>query len=171
RGTPPYGAATDGGPVLIPVHYDGEDLGRVAELLGTDVRAVIDRHMSALWRCEFVGFAPGFGYLRTAEAELAVPRRDTARTSVPAGAVALAGGYSAVYPRSSPGGWQLIGHTDAVLWDEVRDPPALIRAGAAVRFVEAGRTARDRSAPRREDAHGDRGAGGDGDPGREETGR
>ncbi|WP_067863381.1 5-oxoprolinase subunit B family protein [Nocardia shimofusensis] len=129
----------DGDPVVIPVHYVGEDLEQVAELLGTSVRAVIDRHTSTLWRCEFVGFAPGFGYLRASHDELSVPRRERARTSVPAGAVALAGGYSAVYPRSSPGGWQLIGHTEAVLWDERRDPPALIRAGGAVRFVEAGR--------------------------------
>jgi len=172
RGTPPLAApAPDEDPVIVCVHYDGEDLDRVAGLLGIDVPTVIARHTGALWRCEFAGFAPGFGYLRTADTDLTVPRRDRARTSVPAGAVALAGGYSAVYPRSSPGGWQLIGHTDAVLWDERRDPPALIRAGATVRFVDAGRTARDRSAPRREDARGDRGAGGDGDPGREETGR
>lgn len=131
--------ATVGDPVVIPVHYDGEDLQHVADLLGTSVRAVIERHTSVPWQCEFVGFAPGFGYLRAQDDELSVPRRDKARTSVPAGAVALAGGYSAVYPRSSPGGWQLIGHTEAVLWDERRDPPALIRAGGAVRFVEAGR--------------------------------
>lgn len=138
RGTPSHAAASpDATPVTIPVHYDGEDLERVADLLGTDVRTVIDRHTCALWRCEFAGFAPGFGYLRSADAELTVPRRAEARTSVPTGAVALAGGYSAVYPRSSPGGWQLIGRTDVVLWDERRVPPALVRAGATVRFVDA----------------------------------
>lgn len=137
RANSPGAAGPD--PVVIAVHYVGEDLAQVAELLGTSVRAVIDRHTSTLWRCEFVGFAPGFGYLRAPHEALSVPRRERARTSVPAGAVALAGGYSAVYPRSSPGGWQLIGYTEAVLWDERRDPPALIRAGGAVRFVEAGR--------------------------------
>lgn len=145
RGTPHRASvvtpaeAAEGDPVVIPVHYDGEDLERVAELLGTSTRAVVERHTSTLWRCEFVGFAPGFGYLRAEDDALSVPRRDRARTSVPAGAVALAGGYSAVYPRSSPGGWQLIGHTEAELWDVGRDPPALIRAGGAVRFEEAGR--------------------------------
>jgi len=126
-------------PVEIPVRYDGADLAHVAELLGTTVPAVIEAHTGTVWRCGFVGFAPGFGYLEAPDGRLAVPRRDRARTAIPAGAVALAGGYSAVYPRSTPGGWQLIGHTDAVLWDVDRDPPALIRAGSAVRFVAVDR--------------------------------
>ncbi|MFI2556430.1 allophanate hydrolase subunit 1 [Nocardia farcinica] len=126
-------------PVEIPVRYDGADLAHVAELLGTTVPAVIEAHTGTVWRCGFVGFAPGFGYLEAPDGRLTVPRRDRARTAIPAGAVALAGGYSAVYPRSTPGGWQLIGHSDAVLWDVDRDPPALIRAGSAVRFVAVGR--------------------------------
>ncbi|MFG1797617.1 allophanate hydrolase subunit 1 [Nocardia sp. NPDC049149] len=120
----------------IPVRYDGPDLTDVAALLGISVRAVIAAHTRTLWRCAFLGFAPGFGYLESAEPGLAVPRRAEARTSVPAGSVALADGYSAVYPRRSPGGWQLIGTTDLRLWDLERDQPSLLRPGTRVRFVE-----------------------------------
>ena len=80
------------------------------------------------------GFAPGFAYLTGGDPRLSVPRRDDPRTTVPAGAVGLAGEYSGVYPRPSPGGWQLLGHTDAVLWDAAADPPALLRPGAVVQF-------------------------------------
>lgn len=86
----------------------------------------------------FGGFAPGFGYLVTDHDRLHVPRRDSARTAVPAGAVGLAGEYTGVYPRESPGGWQLIGTTDAPMWDLDREPPALLRPGARVRFVDGG---------------------------------
>ncbi|WP_245717444.1 5-oxoprolinase subunit B family protein [Nocardia jejuensis] len=124
-------------PVLIPVRYDGEDLAEVAELLGIPPAEVIAQHTGTVWRCAFVGFAPGFGYLESADGRLTVPRRTRSRTSIPAGAVALAGGYSAIYPRRSPGGWQLIGTTDLTLWDVDRDPPALVRAATRVRFVNA----------------------------------
>lgn len=83
----------------------------------------------------FCGFAPGFGYLTGLPADRAVPRRATPRAAVPPGAVAVAGEYTGVYPRSSPGGWQLLGHTDLVLWDADREPPALLRPGARVWFV------------------------------------
>ncbi|MGV9415240.1 5-oxoprolinase subunit B family protein [Nocardia sp. NPDC003693] len=128
-------------PVLIPVRYDGEDLAAVAELLGLTEAEVIAQHTGVEWRCAFAGFAPGFGYLESPDGRLSVPRRDRARTAIPAGAVALAGGYSAVYPRRSPGGWQLIGTTEAVMFHVDQDPPALVRAGTRVRFVdiEAGR--------------------------------
>jgi KipI family sensor histidine kinase inhibitor len=86
----------------------------------------------------FGGFAPGFAYLSGGDPRLAVARRDEARTAVPVGSVGLAGEFSGIYPRSSPGGWQLIGRTDAVLWDLDRDPPALLAPGAAVRFTVAG---------------------------------
>lgn len=125
-------------PVIeVPVHYDGADLAAVAEHLGTSTAEVVAAHTGTVWHCAFVGFAPGFGYLRSPDGRLAVPRRDRPRTAIPAGAVALAGGYSAIYPRATPGGWQLIGHTDIVLWDLDRDPPALLHPGAAVRFVDA----------------------------------
>ncbi|AFU00774.1 5-oxoprolinase subunit B family protein [Nocardia brasiliensis] len=122
--------------IIIPVRYDGPDLAAVAALLGTDTRAVVEAHTKAQWRCAFVGFAPGFGYLESTDTGLAVPRRAEARTSVPAGSVALADGYSAVYPRRSPGGWQIIGTTDFRLWDLTRTEPSLLRPGTRVRFTE-----------------------------------
>ena len=120
------------------MQYDGADLAETATLLGISEEGLIARHTSALWRCAFIGFAPGFGYLEAPGAGLTVPRREQSRTAVPAGAVALAAGYSAVYPRSSPGGWRIIGRTAARLWDLGRPEPALLRPGTRVRFVVAG---------------------------------
>ncbi|NKY88062.1 5-oxoprolinase subunit B family protein [Nocardia veterana] len=128
-------AGTAADPVTVPVRYDGPDLAAAADLLGITTRELVDRHTGAEWYCAFIGFAPGFGYLQAPRAQLTVPRRAQARTVVPAGSVALAGGYSAIYPRSSPGGWQLIGRTDLALWDQDRPEPALLRAGTRVRFV------------------------------------
>ncbi|MEV0436616.1 allophanate hydrolase subunit 1 [Nocardia sp. NPDC050413] len=122
--------------VEVPVRYDGVDLPEVARLLDLSVAEVIAAHTGTVWQCAFVGFAPGFGYLVSPDGRLTVPRRAQARTAIPPGAVALAGGYSAVYPRGTPGGWQLIGSTDLRMWAVDRDPPALIRAGTAVRFVD-----------------------------------
>jgi KipI family sensor histidine kinase inhibitor len=123
--------------VEIPVHYDGPDLSEVARLTGLGVRDVISAHTRSEWRVAFCGFAPGFAYLSWGDSRLAVPRRGEPRTSVPAGSVALAGEFSAIYPRSSPGGWQLIGHTETIVFDLDRQPPALLQPGVAVRFVEA----------------------------------
>ncbi|MFP3466321.1 5-oxoprolinase subunit B family protein [Leifsonia sp. SIMBA_070] len=123
--------------VELEVRYDGEDLPEVARLSGRSEREVVALHAGTTWRVAFGGFAPGFAYLVGDGAALEVPRRSTPRTSVPAGAVGLAGAFSGVYPRSSPGGWQLIGRTDAVLWDESADPPALLSPGTVVRFREA----------------------------------
>lgn len=125
-------------PVTIPVRYDGADLDDVAALLGTTAEEVIARHTGRVWRCRFVGFTAGFGYLESEGDDLTVPRRDTSRTAVPAGAVGLADGYTAVYPRRSPGGWQLIGTTDAPMWDLERERPALLAPGTLVRFVREG---------------------------------
>jgi KipI family sensor histidine kinase inhibitor len=127
-------AAADTEPVEIAVVYDGPDLAEVARLTGLDEEAVVAAHTGTPWRIAFGGFAPGFAYLTGGDPRLAVPRRDEPRTTVPAGAVGLAGEYSGVYPRPSPGGWQLIGRTDAVLWDADRDPPALLTPGGTVRF-------------------------------------
>ncbi|MEV6656681.1 5-oxoprolinase subunit B family protein [Nocardia fluminea] len=133
------GTAKDPEPVVeIPVHYDGADLPEVARLLDLSIPEVIAAHTGTVWRCAFVGFAPGFGYLTSPDGRLTVPRRTHARTAIPAGAVALAGGYSAVYPRGTPGGWQLIGSTDLRMWAVDRDPPALVRAGSAIKFVVSG---------------------------------
>ena len=124
--------------VEIPVRYDGPDLGDVAALTGLTVADVVAAHTQLPWRVAFGGFAPGFAYLVGGDRRLRVPRRDTPRVSVPGGSVALAGDFSAVYPRTSPGGWQLIGTSDAVLWDVERQPPALLTPGTAVRFVDVG---------------------------------
>ncbi len=121
--------------VQIPVTYDGPDLQEVAALTSLSAEEVVAAHTGGLWRVAFGGFAPGFAYLSGGDPRLDVPRRDQPRTTVPPGAVGLAGPFSGVYPRSSPGGWQLIGHTTTVLWDERRDPPALLRPGWRVRFV------------------------------------
>lgn len=131
----PGGAPPDDGvDLVIDVVYDGADLADVANHTGLTVSAVIDAHVGTPWRVGFGGFAPGFAYLVGGDPRLAVPRRAEPRTKVPAGSVGLAGEFSGVYPRESPGGWQLIGHTDAVLWDSGRTPPALLRPGMWVRF-------------------------------------
>lgn len=119
----------------IPVVYDGEDLQEVAALTGLTPDEVVALHQQSVWTVAFCGFAPGFGYLAGGPERLAVPRRATPRTRVPAGAVGLAGPYSGIYPRSSPGGWQLIGRTEVPVWDPGREPPALLRPGVRVRFV------------------------------------
>ncbi|MEU1533104.1 5-oxoprolinase subunit B family protein [Streptomyces fagopyri] len=129
--------ARAGGAIEIPVRYDGPDLADVAERWGVPEHAVATIHTAAEFRVAFCGFAPGFGYLTGLPSRYDVPRRATPRTSVPAGSVALAGPYTGVYPRSSPGGWQLIGTTDAVLWDHTRVPAALLAPGTRVRFAAA----------------------------------
>ena len=122
--------------VEIMVHYDGPDLADVAELTGLSPEEVVAAHTGQVWRVGFSGFAPGFAYLVGGDPRLDVPRRSTPRTRVPAGSVGLAGEFSGIYPRSSPGGWQLIGRTEQVLWDLDREPPALLRPGLWVRFVD-----------------------------------
>lgn len=124
--------------VEIPVTYDGPDLALVAELSGLGEAGVVDRHASGDYRSGFCGFAPGFAYLTGLDNSLHVPRRDDPRTKVPAGSVGLADEFTAVYPRDSPGGWQLIGRSDIALWDTSNDPPALLAPGTRVRFVDAG---------------------------------
>jgi len=122
----------------IPVRYDGPDLAEVAARTGLTTAEVVTAHTATDWQVAFGGFAPGFAYLVGGDRRLRVPRRPEPRTAVPAGAVGLAGEYSAVYPRSSPGGWQLVGRTDVPVWDVERDPPALLQPGTLVRFVDAG---------------------------------
>ena len=149
------------GVVELTVCYDGADLAEVGRLTGLGVAGVVAAHSTTLWTVAFTGFAPGFGYLvpaaaadessadpaaasqespsdpaaRALAALLAVPRRAEPRVRVPGGAVALAGGYTGVYPRSGPGGWQLLGRTAVPVWDLDVDPPALLRPGGSVRFV------------------------------------
>ncbi len=129
----------DGDVLVIPTVYDGPDLDDVAELTGLDAQEIVAAHTGSAWRVAFAGFAPGFGYLVGGDERLHVPRRDQPRTRVPLGAVGLAGEFSGVYPRESPGGWQLIGRTELAMWDETRDEPALLRPGQAVRFEQVER--------------------------------
>ncbi|WP_326503410.1 urea amidolyase family protein [Rothia nasimurium] len=125
---------THGRTVTIPVVYDSQDLVDVAAHLGMSEQAVIYAHTTGHWSVAFAGFAPGFFYLHRHDNVLDVPRRPTPRTSVPAGAVGLAGDFSGIYPRTSPGGWQLIGRTNAPLWDLSQNPPALLEPGMQVQF-------------------------------------
>ena len=129
---PPAGQAD----VVLDVVYDGADLDEVARLTGMDVRQVVAAHTGTPWRVGFSGFAPGFAYLIGGDERLVVPRRSDPRTKVPVGSVGLAGEFSGVYPRESPGGWQLIGRTSAPLWDVERDNPALLVPGMWVQFRE-----------------------------------
>ena len=122
------------GPLTIDVLYDGVDLADVAQQVGGSVDEVIDRHVAAEYTVAFCGFSPGFGYLRGLDPLLHLDRRATPRSQVPRGAVAIAAGYSAVYPSASPGGWHLIGSTTTTLWDEGANPPAAMLPGRQVRF-------------------------------------
>jgi len=121
-------------PLTIDVVYDGPDIGELAYTAQVSVDDLVRLHATGSYEVAFCGFSPGFGYLRGIDRRLHVPRRDTPRTSVPAGSVGVAAGYTCIYPSASPGGWFLIGHTTAVLWDARRDPPALLRPGQSVRF-------------------------------------
>ena len=128
--------------VEIAVCYDGEDLDDVAREAGLSREEVVARHSAPIYTVAFCGFAPGFGYLTGLDEALWRPRRATPRTRVPAGSVAIADRYAAVYPQASPGGWNLLGRTDAAVWDPERQPPAILAPGTRVRFVperESGR--------------------------------
>ena len=122
--------------VVLDVVFDGPDLAEVAGLTGRSVPDLVEVLTTTELTVAFSGFAPGFGYLTGLPADLHVPRRGTPRTRVLAGSVGLAGPYAGVYPRDSPGGWQLVGRPDAVLLDADRDPPALLTPGSRVRFRE-----------------------------------
>ncbi len=138
RTRPRQGRGDSGERIEVPVAYDGEDLGDVAAHLSVDPGEVVRRHTGTEWTVAFSGFAPGFGYLTPAEGSWDLPRRSSPRTRVPAGSVALAGGFTGVYPRESPGGWQLVGRTDVAVFDLDRDPAALLRPGVRVRFRAVG---------------------------------
>jgi KipI family sensor histidine kinase inhibitor len=120
--------------VRIPVHYDGPDLDLVADTAGRSVEEVVALHAGAEYSVAFCGFAPGFGYLVGLPEPLRQPRLDQPRTRVPAGSVGVAGEFTAAYPRSSPGGWRLLGHTELTLFDAHREPAALLAPGDHVRF-------------------------------------
>ncbi|MPZ93994.1 MAG: 5-oxoprolinase subunit PxpB [Propionibacteriales bacterium] len=136
--TPRADARAVGDVVELPVVYDGADLEDVSAHLGCTVEEVVRRHTGDDWTVAFCGFAPGFGYLTSASGGWGIPRRDSPRTKVPAGSIALAGEFSGVYPRESPGGWQLIGRTELAVFDLDREPAALLRPGNRIRFVDVG---------------------------------
>jgi KipI family sensor histidine kinase inhibitor len=133
----PPAEAVAGETVEIPVRYDGEDLPEVAGLTGLDAEEVVRRHTAPEYTVAFLGFSPGFPYLVGLDPALEVPRRDTPRTSIPAGSVGLAGNQTGIYPTATPGGWQLIGRTEVTLFDPARDPPALLAPGTRLRFTVA----------------------------------
>lgn len=129
--------------VKIPVHYDGTDLEPLAGTLGMSPQALIDWHCERPWTAAFGGFAPGFYYMVRAGGDgwpkvFDIPRLSTPRTRVPKGSVGLAGQFAGVYPIDSPGGWQLLGHTDVEMWDVSRPSPALLEPGAQVQFEAIG---------------------------------
>ena len=134
RGELATGRESSPRPVTIPVRYNGPDLAEVAGAVGLAAEEVVALHCSARYVVRFCGFAPGFAYLDGLDERLHVPRRGDPRTSVPAGAVGIAGTFTGVYPRSSPGGWQLLGHTEISLWDPTAPEPALLAPGTIVRF-------------------------------------
>ncbi len=121
----------------IPVRYDGPDLVSVAEQTGLSVADVIERHATPTYYAYMLGFVPGFAYLGDLDSALILPRLSVPRQRVPAGSVAIAGAQTAVYPLVTAGGWHLIGSTSLVMFDARQDPPARIRAGDSVRFVQA----------------------------------
>jgi KipI family sensor histidine kinase inhibitor len=132
---PPAGEPRE---VTLDVRYDGEDLSLVASDAGLSTDAVVSLHTGAVYTVAFTGFAPGFGYLTGLPEPLRQPRLASPRTRVPAGSVGLAGEFTGVYPRVSPGGWRLLGHTTATLFDPHADPPALLAPGDRVRFRSVG---------------------------------
>ncbi|NYF15323.1 KipI family sensor histidine kinase inhibitor [Microbacterium sp. AK009] len=135
--------------VVLDIRYDGPDLEETAELLGVSASELTRRHAAATWTVAFTGFAPGFGYLVGEDWPFDVPRLDTPRTRVPAGAVGVAGVFSGAYPRETPGGWRLLGTTDAPLFDPAGENPALLAPGTRVRFrpVSAATAASESPAP------------------------
>ncbi len=135
--TPRPGTRPDAGSVELAVTYDGPDLADVARLTGLSERELVRAHTGQEWTVAFCGFAPGFGYLVGGDTRLRVPRRETPRTRVPSGSVGLAGDFTGIYPRESPGGWQLIGRIHEPIWDPLGEPPAVLSAGVRVHFREA----------------------------------
>jgi KipI family sensor histidine kinase inhibitor len=135
---PGAAAPRPAGPIVeIPVVYDGVDLEDVATATGLSTEEVIATHSSVVYSAAFLGFTPGWAYLVGLPTELRLPRRSTPRTAITAGSVAIANEFTGVYPTVSPGGWHLLGHTTATMFDVTRDKPALIMAGDRVQFVRS----------------------------------
>jgi KipI family sensor histidine kinase inhibitor len=122
--------------VQIPVVYDGPDLSEVAGIWGSTVLQTVRRHIGMSHQVAFIGFAPGFAYISGIPEALRVPRKARPRTHVPMGSVAVADGFTGIYPGHSPGGWQLIGHTEVRMWDPQRRQPAYLAPGDRVQFID-----------------------------------
>ena len=145
---PPAGTDSSETPVLtVPTVYDGPDLDRVGEILSLSRDELVWWHTTCEWYVAFSGFSPGFGYLVSDAHETPVPRLTTPRTQVPKGSVALAGLYTGIYPTSSPGGWQIIGRTEASLFDLNESPPSQLIPGRRVRFTELSRPTSQAATP------------------------
>jgi inhibitor of KinA len=124
--------------IIIPVCYgdeDGPDLAWLAGHHGISPSNVVKLHSKSIYRVGMMGFTPGFAYLMGLDPNLATPRRESPRTHVPAGSVGIAGSQTGIYPMASPGGWQLIGRTEAMLYDPERDRPFLLSPGDEIQFV------------------------------------
>ncbi|ENX34795.1 TIGR00370 family protein [Acinetobacter colistiniresistens] len=131
------GFERSGQAVVVPIRYDGEDLAQVAELQGLSVADVIRKHQQSVWNVAFIGFAPGFAYMSSPDRPFTdIPRLTVPRKKIPAGSLGLAGRYSGIYPKDSPGGWQLIGTTTEKMWDLARKNPALLLPGMTVHFKD-----------------------------------
>ena len=128
------GSVWSGREWVIPVRYDGPDLAEVASRTGLSPEEVVTRHTGRSYRVYLIGFVPGFAFLGELDPGLVLPRRETPRQRVPAGAVAIAGAQTGIYPLETPGGWHLIGRTDTRPFDLARDPAVLFKVGDQVRF-------------------------------------
>lgn len=121
--------------IKIPVVYQGEDLSYLADVHGLSEAEIIEIHSSVIYRVYMLGFLPGFAYLGGLDSRIATPRRASPRLRVPTGSVGIAGHQTGVYPSASPGGWQLIGHTDLRLFDRHASQNSLLQPGDMVQFV------------------------------------
>jgi KipI family sensor histidine kinase inhibitor len=126
---------TPGTEHTIAVRYNGPDLDDVAKRTGLTPSEIVERHSGRVYTVYLIGFVPGWAYLGDLDPALELPRRDEPRTRVPAGSVAIAGRQTGIYPLDTPGGWHLIGHTSAPMFDPMADPPATLAAGDRVRFI------------------------------------
>lgn len=138
RALPSIDALTDRPITEIEVAYGGSagpDLESVAAACGCSTADVIARHTGRIYRVYMLGFVPGFAYMGRVDASIVMPRHRVPRERVPAGSVGIAGEQTGVYPIATPGGWQLIGRTDAIMFDSARPQPSLLHPGDLVRFL------------------------------------
>ncbi|WP_338363198.1 5-oxoprolinase subunit PxpB [uncultured Pseudoalteromonas sp.] len=119
----------------IPTRYEGEDLDFVAKKTNLTPKQIIEIHSQATYHVLFLGFQPGFAYLHGLDPRLHISRRETPRTKVPKGAIALGSDQTAIYPAQTPGGWHIIGHTNTSLFDSTHPEPCLFKPGDTLSFI------------------------------------